>query len=83
MPDAELRRNSQKDESTGTPVMTSHHIEPTFVHCPFCGEEVELLIDTSVTHQRYIEDCEVCCRPMEISASVWDGVVSVEVRGEE
>ena len=26
-----------------------------------------MLLDTSVPHQVYIEDCEVCCNPIEIS----------------
>lgn len=34
--------------------------------CPFCGAPVSALLDPSVPAQRYIEDCEVCCRPLEI-----------------
>jgi hypothetical protein len=26
-----------------------------------------MLIDTSQTHQSYIEDCEICCNPIQIS----------------
>jgi hypothetical protein len=40
------------------------------VHCPSCGEPIELAIDTSVERQRYVEDCPVCCRPMLVSASI-------------
>lgn len=37
------------------------------VACPYCGEIVTLLIDPSVSGaQSYIEDCQVCCRPMVI-----------------
>ncbi|MEM1261239.1 MAG: CPXCG motif-containing cysteine-rich protein [Pseudomonadota bacterium] len=36
------------------------------VHCPYCGEPVDLTIDTSVDEQCYIEDCYVCCRPTEV-----------------
>jgi hypothetical protein len=35
--------------------------------CPSCGEPIELVIDTSIPMQEYIEDCEVCCRPMIIT----------------
>ena len=28
-----------------------------------------MLLDSSVSHQIYIEDCEVCCNPIEISPS--------------
>jgi hypothetical protein len=39
-------------------------------YCPYCGEEIELVIDTSETFQEYIEDCFVCCRPINITAIV-------------
>ena len=28
-----------------------------------------MLLDTSVSHQVYIEDCEVCCNPIEVAPS--------------
>jgi hypothetical protein len=40
------------------------------IQCPYCGESIDLLVDTSVDHQRYIEDCTVCCRPIEIDVTV-------------
>ena len=43
-----------------------------FLTCPHCWEEIEVVIDLSVADQRYIEDCSVCCRPIEISISVAD-----------
>ncbi len=39
-------------------------------HCPYCGEPISLLIDCSETEQSYVEDCEVCCRPIEIQVSI-------------
>lgn len=39
-------------------------------NCPYCGEEISMVLDPSVRHQTYVEDCEVCCRPIEISYSV-------------
>ncbi len=38
------------------------------IHCPYCGEQQWILIDPSVESQKYIEDCQVCCQPMEIRA---------------
>jgi len=32
--------------------------------------------DVSVRHQSYVEDCEVCCNPIEISYSVQDDVLA-------
>ena len=40
------------------------------VPCPYCGERIELMIDQSVDVQRYVEDCPVCCRPIEISVAI-------------
>lgn len=34
--------------------------------CPYCGSAISLLIDLSVEQQSYIEDCEVCCRPISV-----------------
>lgn len=39
-------------------------------YCPYCGEAIELLVDSSLGQQDYIEDCQVCCRPMEVSVMV-------------
>ena len=38
-----------------------------FFKCPFCMEKISMLIDTSTEGpQTYIEDCEVCCNPIEL-----------------
>lgn len=37
------------------------------VQCPYCGEMLELTVDASAGAQRYIEDCSVCCRPIELA----------------
>ncbi|MET0027202.1 MAG: CPXCG motif-containing cysteine-rich protein [Candidatus Thiodiazotropha sp.] len=34
------------------------------ISCPYCGELLEVLIDEQEAGQRYIEDCQVCCRPI-------------------
>ncbi|TQI69632.1 Cysteine-rich CPXCG [Gramella sp. Hel_I_59] len=36
-----------------------------FFQCPYCWEEVSVLLDPSVRKQTYIEDCETCCNPIE------------------
>jgi len=35
------------------------------VQCPYCWEQITLLIDGSIEMQEYTEDCEVCCRPID------------------
>lgn len=40
------------------------------IQCPYCGETILLLVDDSAGAQRYIEDCQVCCRPLEITVAI-------------
>ena len=40
------------------------------ISCPYCGEIITVLVDESVEEQSYIEDCQVCCRPIVIGVSV-------------
>ncbi len=44
-----------------------------FFQCPFCWESISVLLDPSVRYQKYVEDCEVCCNPMEIEVNFEDG----------
>jgi hypothetical protein len=44
-----------------------------FFQCPYCWEEISMLLDTSVPKQTYVEDCEVCCNPMELKVVFGDG----------
>jgi hypothetical protein len=51
--------------------------------CPYCGEPISVLIDDSVADQNYVEDCQVCCRPILLGVSVdMDGDVVVTARSE-
>jgi transposase-like protein len=51
------------------------------VQCPFCGQNCELAIDTSVASQRFTTDCEVCCRPFEVFVESEPGeVLSIDVQ---
>ena len=47
------------------------------IYCPYCGESINIMVDDSVQQQQYIEDCSVCCRPIELDVSVKDDVVTV------
>ena len=46
-----------------------------FFDCPYCGENISMLIDLSFNNQFYTEDCEVCCRPIEINFKAVDGAI--------
>ena len=43
--------------------------------CPHCGERISMLLDLSAQYQRYIEDCEVCCNPIEITYQTEEGCI--------
>lgn len=38
-----------------------------FFQCPYCWEEISMLLDSSIIKQTYVEDCEVCCNPIELT----------------
>jgi hypothetical protein len=50
------------------------------IDCPYCGEPIELIVDDSVGNQQYVEDCFVCCRPINVSVSI-DDDANIEVVG--
>lgn len=40
-----------------------------FFQCPYCWETISMLLDSSVHTTSYIEDCEVCCRPIQLTTT--------------
>lgn len=56
--------------------------EEVFFDCPYCGAEISMLLDLSVGAQSYVEDCEVCCRPIVLRYRVVGGQVELEVAAE-
>jgi len=40
------------------------------VQCPYCGETFETSVDLSGGSFRYVEDCQVCCQPIELVGEV-------------
>ena len=52
--------------------------------CPYCRAPISVLLDPSVPAQTYVEDCEVCCNPMELRyAFEVDELVSFEAQSIE
>ena len=54
-------------------------LELITIHCPYCGEGYETQVDLSAGSQRYIEDCAVCCKPIEIALRVSEDGELVDV----
>lgn len=54
------------------------------IECPYCGENLDVLIDQSELGQTYIEDCQVCCRPINFSlVADLDGNIDISVRSDD
>ncbi|GAB3316887.1 CPXCG motif-containing cysteine-rich protein [Luteimonas notoginsengisoli] len=54
------------------------------IGCPYCGETIALFVDGSAGDQQYIEDCQVCCRPIQVTVTLdADGEPTVGVRAED
>ncbi len=52
----------------------ANRVLETDVTCPYCWESFVLLVDGSVDQQEYVEDCEICCRPIDfrIEIDAWE-----------
>ncbi|HYQ73340.1 MAG TPA: CPXCG motif-containing cysteine-rich protein [Gammaproteobacteria bacterium] len=55
------------------------------VECPYCGEPFEAEADCSGGSQDYVEDCPVCCRPIEfrLEAGINGELQSLTVRRDD
>jgi len=47
-----------------------------FYTCPYCWQEVSVILDLSVQQQTLVEDCEVCCNPIEFRYEVIEGEIT-------
>lgn len=59
-----------------------NHQEEQIISCPYCGEEINVLIDCTYDAQEYIEDCQVCCRPITFQVQYNGPTIQVDVRHE-
>jgi hypothetical protein len=58
-------------------------LQEVAISCPYCGEAITISVDRSVAMQRYIEDCQVCCRPIDLLVNVSrEGECSVTAKHE-
>jgi hypothetical protein len=54
------------------------------INCPYCGELISLVIDCSIGSQEYVEDCQVCCRPINLFVTIdEEGLPQVEARRDD
>lgn len=52
------------------------------ISCPYCGEMITVPLDLSAGSQTYIEDCQVCCQPIQMSVHVGEDSGLEEVKSE-
>ena len=57
-----LQIGNDLDSSAGTEFVT--------VHCPYCGEPFETGTDVSAGACNFVEDCQICCQPIEMELRV-------------
>ena len=58
-------------------------LEAAHIQCPYCWENIEITVDCSIESQEYIEDCQVCCKPIAMEVSITaDGSPNVTARNE-
>lgn len=48
-------------------------LETIGIRCPYCGRHIDITVDATVPEQVYIEDCQVCCHPIQLHLSIDDG----------
>ncbi len=44
--------------------------ESVGINCPYCGERISVVIDCTAGSQEYVEDCQVCCRPIRLQIRI-------------
>lgn len=58
-------------------------LESVLIQCPYCWETLDVSLDPSVQEQEYVEDCQVCCRPIVIHVTFDDDLTPhVDARAE-
>ena len=61
-----------------------HELDVVSIPCPYCGELVDLLVDGSIESQHYVEDCTVCCQPIDLRVVInRRGETRIEARRED
>jgi hypothetical protein len=62
--------------ASGDPGGNSGSVQFRLVECPYCGEHFETSVDISAGSARYVEDCQICCQPIDFQLEVdHDGVL--------
>jgi hypothetical protein len=59
-------------------------MDEMIIVCPYCGESLDVLVDTGSGPQEYYEDCAVCCSPILFIVSEDEtGEIVVDVKRDD
>jgi hypothetical protein len=47
-----------------------------FFTCPYCWQEISFVLDMTENSQEYVEDCEICCNPINVRFEIVEGSVA-------
>jgi transcription elongation factor Elf1 len=50
-------------------------LEEHFFQCPFCWQQISMMLELTAGAQAYVEDCEICCNPISLSYEAEDGAL--------
>jgi hypothetical protein len=53
-------------------------MEEFVVECPYCGEQIDVYVETDVRGS-FVQDCEVCCNPWRVQVHEDEGERSLTV----
>ena len=80
---SEIAQKSPKFAIDRHTLLNMPEISESHISCPYCGESISILVDDSLPEQNYVEDCQVCCRPIVLDVAVdLEGDVAVSARCE-
>jgi hypothetical protein len=77
-----MTRRSPTGRRNQTQRLELNSLVETEIACPHCGESFPLLVDTTQGEQSFVEDCSVCCRPINLTIVCEPGEV-LDVREQE
>ena len=60
-----LDPGSPADGGSDTSILQTHAVQ-----CPYCGESFDTQLDLTAGSASYVEDCQVCCQPIEFNLEV-------------
>jgi len=58
-------------------------LEYVSVLCPYCGESNEITVERTGTAICYTEDCQICCRAMQIRITPCGDDMRVSIHHED